>query len=241
MNVLRVVFMGLDAVELVMRVEDRFSVRLSDADCTRVGTIADLAALVISKLPKSPTACVTARTFYKLRSHMVAQCGIERRQVRPSARIGDLIPTGLAHTWRRLRLTDAAIPALVVSPVLDLAMLVLTGILVSMGFLFSGVLVREMGVVIALVTWVVAIALLVAANKLTTGVLAHCLPFDISTVGDMVRCITPIEFPLNAPGKGLIVQQHVLAEIRKITATQLGMPIEQVRAESHLIHDLKMD
>ncbi len=45
--------MGLDGVELVMAVEDRFGVKLPDSECSHVRTVADLAALVIAKLPRA--------------------------------------------------------------------------------------------------------------------------------------------------------------------------------------------
>jgi len=56
--------MGLDVVELMMEVEDRFKVTLRDSECSRVRTVGDLAALVVASLPRTPSsACPTARRF----------------------------------------------------------------------------------------------------------------------------------------------------------------------------------
>lgn len=48
--------MGLDAVEIVMEIEDHFHVKLPDIELHQIRTVADLAALVVSHLPKGGAA-----------------------------------------------------------------------------------------------------------------------------------------------------------------------------------------
>ncbi len=45
--------MGLDSVEFVMEVEQRFRLSLPDSDCENVRTVADMAELVIARVPGS--------------------------------------------------------------------------------------------------------------------------------------------------------------------------------------------
>jgi acyl carrier protein len=94
--------MGLDAVELVMETEERFGVHLPDEECAHIRTVADLAALVISKLTVESAACPTSRTFYRVRRAFV-DGGISRKNVRPGTRLSDLDPKKRRRTLRKLR------------------------------------------------------------------------------------------------------------------------------------------
>lgn len=48
--------MGLDAVEIVMEIEDHFNVELPDFELHQLRTVADLAALVTRRVPGSEEA-----------------------------------------------------------------------------------------------------------------------------------------------------------------------------------------
>ena len=91
--------MGLDGVELVMEVEDHFKVILPDAECAQVRTVADLGALVISRLPRSGRTCPTARRFFDLRAHAMEATGLSARAIR---RWGER-PDGCPHLGRDMR------------------------------------------------------------------------------------------------------------------------------------------
>lgn len=83
--------MGLDGVELVMAVEDRFGVKLRDSECSRVRTVADLAALVIAHLSRpSASSCPSAKAFYDLRLLLGSEGDVPRGKVRPGARLDGL-------------------------------------------------------------------------------------------------------------------------------------------------------
>lgn len=74
--------MGLESVELVMRVEETFGVTISDAEAVRCETPADVIALVLGKIQASGTeGCLSQRGFYVLRRALTEKLGIDRRVV----------------------------------------------------------------------------------------------------------------------------------------------------------------
>ena len=62
--------MGLDAVELVMRTEDEFSITLSDEEAAAAVTVGDLYRTVLAKLDVTP-GCLTSKAFYNTRRAIV--------------------------------------------------------------------------------------------------------------------------------------------------------------------------
>jgi hypothetical protein len=105
--------MGLDTVELVMEMEDRFGISIPDEDASRMVTVGDTLDYIVRKLqhrlPGGEDRCPSQRAFYRLRRDLVAAYGVPPRSVRPGSRIGALIPVGPARgTWtafaQRLRL-----------------------------------------------------------------------------------------------------------------------------------------
>jgi len=102
--------MGMDAIELVMEIEDAFKIRVPDEDAERITTVRELQDYVVSRvglLPPPP--CLTARTFYFLRRTLGDSCRVPRDAIRPSTRARSILrstpPDAWADAVRRLRLT----------------------------------------------------------------------------------------------------------------------------------------
>src|SRR5262249_19175081 len=78
---------------------------LAEAAGGRPATARDLFGVVWDRLPagaSDPPGRVLP-AFLRLRRELVAECGVERGRVRPSARLDDLIPKrGRAIHWERL-------------------------------------------------------------------------------------------------------------------------------------------
>ncbi len=91
-------------MELVMEVEDRFKVHLPEAECQQVRTVADLAALVVARLPQAEIGvCATARAFYDLRRGLVECSGVDRKRFRPGARLDEALGRRWRGAWRRFQ------------------------------------------------------------------------------------------------------------------------------------------
>src|SRR4051812_29629379 len=97
--------MGLGTVELVMDLEDKFGIFISDADAEKIETIGDtvnyIAGQLISRGSPTGGGCWSAHTFYHVRRELMTEAGVGRRDVRLESRIEDLIPEGRGRAvWK---------------------------------------------------------------------------------------------------------------------------------------------
>jgi hypothetical protein len=74
--------MGLEGVELVMALEERFGVAISDAEAEASVTPAAVVELIFGKLRTTDEqVCVSQRAFYLLRKELARTLGVSRRSV----------------------------------------------------------------------------------------------------------------------------------------------------------------
>lgn len=233
--------MGLDAIDIVFRIENRFGLKLEQSALLRVRTVADLAAMVLAALPREAGFCPTARAFYELRRLLVQHGGIERNQVRPRARLVELFPPRTCRRWRELHERDPRLPRLVASNRASGAQTWLIGMAVLGGVIGFCVAWVEFGGVAAMTFAMGMIMATVVAHRLVARMFNVQFPEGIETVADVARAIAPPAVGAAAPGARLIAQQRVLSEVRQIVADSLGLSSEEVRAESELVRDLGME
>jgi acyl carrier protein len=233
--------MGLDGVELVMEVEERYGIKLPDAEISRIRTVADLAGLVVARLPHINSICPTASMFYAIRRIFTEHAGVQRETVRPSARLNDLFPSQRHRIWRELRRHEISLPQLELSERLDRLLLwssavgafALVGIFAALWIATNGWF--------ALVVCLALITLYVGALCLVNRRFAVNWPKGVSTVGDLVRAVSPYDASSGSPGQRLLTQVKVLEEVRQMTAEQRRISIEKVKPESDFVRDLNLD
>lgn len=85
--------MGLDGVELAIRVEKEFDIQIEDADYEHLKTVGDLERYVTWKLGRSAHSGWSAYqealvwSFCQMRREITRRTGIARRELRPSTRL----------------------------------------------------------------------------------------------------------------------------------------------------------
>jgi hypothetical protein len=85
--------MGLDAVELVMAVDEKFDINITDEEASNALTVGHLKRLVLSKVALADTAgCLTQRAFHMIRKAAMAEFGVGRVGVRPDTPLDALVP-----------------------------------------------------------------------------------------------------------------------------------------------------
>lgn len=95
--------MGLDSVELLMRVEEYFDISIPENDAGKIVTVQDFVDCVFSKVSVNPTEkCKSLILFYKLRYYLSDRCGIEKDRIRPDAKIRDVLTGDLKTYWTEM-------------------------------------------------------------------------------------------------------------------------------------------
>lgn len=234
--------MGLDAVEIVMEVEDRFDVKISDEECEGVRTVADLAALVIKRLPRSEGPCPTAREFFAIRKLMVTHSGIERRRVRPKARLTEMFPGPARRPlWISLRVLDDRLPQLKTSSRAASWLVLFAACAACAWFMATAALWGAQGPAVAIPASLLVFVIGAGVLQSVRAHLSQHFPPGLETVGDLVRLVAPFEMPQSSQGARSVGQQRVLLEVRRLTAQVLGLPLERVQPSSDFVKDLHID
>jgi hypothetical protein len=107
---------GLDVVDLVWQIEDRFRITVGENEGEGIRTVGDLYAFLLRKISRGQEqVCVTSMTFHRLRRALMELFGVPRAQVRTATRLEDLVPArGRRRHWQRLAawLGEGSLPPL---------------------------------------------------------------------------------------------------------------------------------
>jgi acyl carrier protein len=79
--------MGLDSVEIIMEIEDRFGIEITDAEAARCARVGDLLACVMAKREAGETAkpqreqWTRPQVLEEIRDIIVEQAGVRRERI----------------------------------------------------------------------------------------------------------------------------------------------------------------
>jgi acyl carrier protein len=224
--------MGLDAVELVMAVEEEFKVDLPAEEAVQCETVGKLVDLVHSKVRQSAAdPCLSQRGFYVVRKTLMGVLGLERSRITPESVLENLIPRDDRVTvWRKVFQSlqgDSAVAPTLICPR-------------WMKWMTSLVIPGTVCVLITALTWLPFIAafLIAVVAGLLTGLTT--IPFRIefpascSRVKDLVRYVGSLD-------PRVWSKETVFVKLREIIVEQLGVKESQVTLEAHFVNDLLMD
>lgn len=97
--------MGLDTVELVMRIEDTFGIAIPDPVASRLLTPNDVTDFILTQVEVSsePLPCLPQQTFHLLRRSFMRTLHIPRRSFRLDAPLKTFLPDGREEdAWERI-------------------------------------------------------------------------------------------------------------------------------------------
>ncbi|MBP92685.1 MAG: phosphopantetheine-binding protein [Flavobacteriaceae bacterium] len=96
--------MGLDSVELLMSVEDKFGIIISDEEAGKIYTVQNFADCVYGKILVNPTdKCLTQIVFYRIRKAF-KNLNLNESEIKPTSKISDLLTqSDLKINWNRLQ------------------------------------------------------------------------------------------------------------------------------------------
>lgn len=226
--------MGLDGVELVMEVEDRFNIRIPDADAAHVRTVGDLSALAVRHVRRCESAvCPTAAQFYRIRRSL-SGIGAWREGARPTTPIAIAFLARPRKIRHLLGEDGQRAPRLDRSAVSGIAYAIAATTLLLGFFAFGFALIMLLGWTAVLpVFWlgvIMSIGIVALSRRTRTW-----WPKSIATVGDLVHATMPT-LPAGNP-----TESAVQFEVRRLTAEYFGVPIESITEHTNFVRDLGMD
>ncbi len=234
--------MGLDVVELVMAVEKEFDVRLPDSALSRMRTVGDLYAAVLSQLGgERGTACPTGRSFYHLRRVLTRDFGIARAVIRPAAPIAAVLPAvGRRAAWDRLAvaLGGVRLPALDplpfvsdYSPIAGLAAASVVLVLMSAAKVSLWI-----GILVFFAVWALS-----AWAFTRSGAFRTTLPRPRPRVRDVVLSLASQSPAALTLSSGPIPTDRVWGRLCDMIAEHLAVPREGLRPDTYFVEDLRVD
>ena len=238
--------MGLDAVEIVMEVEDAFGIVIEDAEAEKILTPRDLIDVIMSKVERANVGVsLTHRAFNRLRAALLRQLPLKRRDIGPQAGMANLVPRASRKILAECLAAELETPPLpnLIRPKWLVNLLIVgafgLGIAAALLVLRGGLLQHKGGalVFIALFTGSAAAAL----GFFATRPFRLEFPPSIATVGDLTRWIVAYKPDLapvsSTPGKW--TREQVAARIRTIIIEQLGCATTY-REDASFVQDLGM-
>jgi hypothetical protein len=96
--------MGLDIVEFVMSIEERFGIEIPDKDAENLTTPRLLVDYIMTRVkPGADRGCLSQRQFYRLRRALIARHWATRRDLNPDTLLEGIVPKVNRRTlWQQL-------------------------------------------------------------------------------------------------------------------------------------------
>ena len=249
--------MGLDGVELIMAVEEEFSVEISDANAEKIRTPQDLIDIICAKMAaadKPGRVCQSQHSFYRLRRALCTQTGQPRKTVTPATPLTDLLPVDMRDpSWRKLREAVQAEewPSPVRSPgavratanLVCLSSILLSFVIVPGGWtrgkgdpepLLVGMCDGSfmMARIVALVGAAIFLAIVA---MLVTRPLRRYLPTKVKRVGDLAKFIRKRD------PERILSREQVAEKVRELVLEQLGISADKYREDADFVKDFGMN
>ena len=235
--------MGLDAVEIVMEVEEAFDIRLEDAEAVKVSTPRDLIELVMGKVAQSDAAgCLTQRAFNRLRAALLRQLPLKRQDIAPQVKMAALAPRANRKILLERLAAEIGTPPMpnLVRPEWLVNMLVVCCLVLGLAIavlLFRHGLWEHRGALFCTALYTAAgLGFLAAA---ATRACRVNFPPQVTTVADLSRWIVAHKSDLASSAPGKWTREQVAARIRDITIEQLGCA-KTYREDASFVRDLGM-
>lgn len=235
--------MGLDAVELVMAVEERFGIEIKDEEAEKLRTPALLTDFVVAKTKAQKSDyCATQRAFYRLRRAAMETFQVHRNQVRTDTRLEELFhKASRRELWERFGYSVGAIawPKLEYPWAFSGPVMTIVAVLAGLsGFFLFQVLPYPVWV-----GWLLAFSLWAA---ITTGVFEIAqrfrtdFPKRTKTIGDLTRRLV-LTYPNFAESESNSwTRENVRLAIREIICEQLGLD-NDFDDQADFVRDLGVD
>ncbi|MCG6154809.1 hypothetical protein [Rubinisphaera margarita] len=234
--------MGLDYVEVIMEIEDLFQIEIDDEACAPIRTVGDLYEVVLEKLDQQREAaqatggCPTIPPFLNIRNAIVSLAPVERKNVRPSSRLEDLLPENQRILlWRELQQRlQLPLPPLVLPDSLRTGLLTVSLVV----FLTATVLLIAAGGSNGFALAVSLMVIVTCLLYLGTRPLTTTFPSGCTTVADIVRRVRPPYHPSNRLTPIPTDRNQIWQLVVQTVAETLNEPASNIEPQTRFYEDL---
>jgi acyl carrier protein len=234
--------MGLDAAELVMAVEEKFSISITDEEASEALTVGDLKRLVRAKLDVADVAgCLTQRAFHLIRKNATAEFGVLRHNLRPDTPLESVVPqSARRESWLHFQaaLGVAQLPELVRPHAVNLTItvLVLSSLIVPVWY--GSLHPQHFG------RWMLFGAIVASAvgwgSAQLTGPMKTKFKAGYNNVRDLARFLVA-NYPqlVGKPRTAKWTEEEISSLLREVIIEQLG--VTNFDDNSRFVQDLHID
>ncbi|TWT78758.1 acyl carrier protein [Planctomycetes bacterium CA13] len=234
--------MGLDAVEILMEVEESFGITIPEDRASMVRTVGDLYAIVLeetSDITRDNTSCVTAATFYSLRRHLIPYVP-NPSAIRPTTSVAEsLRRRDRPRLWAKLQYEmDLRFPPLQRPGWLRLLAVLITA---TIGWLVlaSSLISDRPGLTGIMTLLSVVLAGLILA--VVTKPFAICTAPSYSDYRGLVTQIVSLNYAKLSESSNTWNASDVWNVLQWIIVEQLGVKKQAVTLNANFVYDLGMD
>lgn len=220
--------MGLDTVELVIAFEEEFGIAIDNEDAEKIRNPGDVADYVISRVRITPDdPCLSQIGFYRIRSILMNEFNIPRKSINPNTLLKSVIGDDIRNNWKCLKSSLGVdyFPKLQRKASFIFAIVIGLPGLVSLYLISSG----QPGSV-AFISFIV---MAIIVNQLTSE-RGKEIPSNLSTVASLIPFV-------GCACTKVWSREQALERVIEITSEQLGINKEDIREDSHFVHDLGAD
>ncbi|MBB3207172.1 acyl carrier protein [Rhodopirellula rubra] len=225
--------MGLDAVEILMDVEDHFGITIRSTESERVRTVGDLVAVIQKRIDATRSAvCPSLASFFNLRRRVREIAADDGLRIRTRTRVVDVLnPSQRRQLWSWLGDLQDASPRALRRPPWLRKLLVVAVLLLFLFAMWSAFTVNtDILPLAAMGSWFL--------HSATVG-FRQVPPDGLSTFGALARYATQTEFATKH--LNLNTAEDVLAELRPVLVDALGVDASEIVLTARFIEDLGMD
>lgn len=241
--------MGLDTVELVMDVEDRFGVVIWDEEYEGIRTVGDLHALVVQRIkatlapPPKQSHCVSMQAFLKVRQLLVGENLASRQDISPSSRLDELLPVSTRrNTWPQIALqANLGMPSLQFttkqSLIFEAVPATAYAAVVISSTYFAGLVGAATSFFACMMLW--------AMGSAQTERFKATIPTDCETIRDIIKfhrgsktASEAVTLRYSDSVSKAVDEAAIWQDLVKVVCDSLGVKPDQVRPETRFIEDL---
>jgi len=233
--------MGLDSVEILMKVEDTFGIKIPNREAEQILTVGDFHNVVWKRLQGKPNSkCLSQGLFYKLRRAFVEKFNITPHELHPELSPENIFPkAGRREAYLNFaETTNLKLPALVLTQGWE-TFLIAFGLTVIAGALGASLILINY---FDFTKWTL---LFPVAGIALTILLSNLLnPLRIRIQDPTVRAFTERTLVLNyskTAGNTDLNRQEMEMIINHIIADMSGLELEEISAEKKIGDDLGID